>query len=238
VTHGPYDDPELIVREESPDVTIVDVLIDRIIVPDSPYAMWLRGELDDYLHVPDSSRVEVIGGRIVVTPAPAFEHASIVQDVNEIFVEARIADPAHPWKSISGSGLDLVGIRDGYIPDLKVMDRQVYQEARRAGVRFLVPDQVELVMEVTSPSNADVDRQPAKGTGQPTKWNGYAKAEIPYYLLIDRSPKAGRAILYSIPDEATGAYLHEESWEFGEDIRLPEPFGVEIATDGWRTWQD
>ncbi|HEX6473393.1 MAG TPA: Uma2 family endonuclease [Streptosporangiaceae bacterium] len=219
-------------------MTIVDVRIDRIIVPDSPYAMWLRGELDDYLHVPDSSKVEVIGGRIVVTPAPALEHASIVQDVNEIFVEARIADPAYNWKSICGSGLDLVGIRDGYIPDLKVMDRGIYQEARRAGVRFLVPDQVELVMEVTSPSNADVDRRPTQHRDQPTKWNGYAKAEIPYYLLIDRSPKTRRAILYSIPDEATGAYLHEESWEFGEVMRLPEPFGIEIPTDEWRTWED
>jgi hypothetical protein len=58
------------VREESQNVTVVDVRIDRMVVPDSPYAMWLRGELDDYLHVPDSSKVEVIGGRIVVTPAP------------------------------------------------------------------------------------------------------------------------------------------------------------------------
>jgi hypothetical protein len=102
-----------------------------MVVPDSPYAMWLRGELDDYLHVPDSSKVEVI-----------------------------------------------------------------------------------------------------------TKWSGYAKAEIPYYLLVDRSPKAGRTILYSIPDEGTGAYLHEESWAFGQAIRLPEPFGIEIATDQWQTWSD
>jgi Uma2 family endonuclease len=218
-------------------VIIADVRIDRMVVPDSPYAMWLRGELDDYLHVPHSSRVEVIGGRIVVAPAPALEHASIVQDVNEAFAETRLADPAYLWKCISGSGLDLVGIRDGYIPDLKVMDRQIYQEARRAGVRFLVPDQVELVMEVTSPSNADVDRQSAMHRAQPTKWSGYAKAEIPYYLLIDRSPKAGRAILYSIPDEGTGAYLHEESWSFGRAIRLPEPFGIEIATGEWRTWE-
>jgi Uma2 family endonuclease len=225
------------VREASQNVTVVDVRIDRMVVPDSPYAMWLRGELDDYLHAPDSSKVEVIGGRIVVTPAPAFEHANIVQDVIEAFVEARIADPAYPWKCISGSGLDLVGIRDGYIPDLKVMDRVVHQEARRAGVRFLVPDQVELVMEVTSP-NADVDRQPSKHREQSTKWSGYAKAEIPYYLLVDRSPKAGRTILYSIPDEGTGAYLHEESWAFGQAIRLPEPFGIEIATDQWQTWSD
>lgn len=238
MTHSPYDDSELIVREESQEVTIADIQIERILLPDSPYAMWLRGELGEYLHVPDSSKVEVIGGGIVVTPAPAFEHGGIVKNVFESFVKAGLADPANPWECITGVGLDLVGIKDGYIPDLKVMDRQIYQEARRAGIRFLVPDQVELVMEVTSPSNADVDRRPAKHREQATKWNGYAKAEIPYYLLIDRSPKAGRAILYSIPDGDTGAYLHEESWEFGEVIRLPEPFGIEIATDEWQTWED
>jgi hypothetical protein len=26
-----------------------------MVVPDNPYARWLRGELDDYLHVPDSA---------------------------------------------------------------------------------------------------------------------------------------------------------------------------------------
>jgi Uma2 family endonuclease len=226
------------VREESPTVTIADIHIDRIVLPDSPYAMWLRGELDDYLHVPDSSTVEVIGGEIVVTAAPAFEHGGIVKDVFETFVKARFADPAYSWECIGGTGLDLVGIRDGYIPDLKVMEAEVYQAARRAGVRFVVPDQIELVMEVTSPSNAYIDRRPAKDLKQPTKWIGYAKAEIPYYLLIDRSPKIGQAFLYSIPDEGTGAYLHEESWEFGETIILPEQFGIEIATDHWQTRDD
>lgn len=225
-------------REESQKVSIVDVRIDRMILPDTAYAMWLRGELNDYLHVPDGFRVEVIGGEIVVTPAPAFEHANMVQDLIETFVEARVADPAFPWKCISGSGLDLVGIGDGYIPDLKVMDREVHQAAVRDRVRFLVPDQVELVVEVTSPSNASDDRQPGKTRERPTKWNGYARAEVPYYLLIDRSPKAGRSTLYSIPDGGTGAYLHEESWDFGETINLPEQFGIVIPTDQWQTWDD
>jgi hypothetical protein len=102
----------------------------------------------------------------------------------------------------------------------------------------LVPDQVELVVEVTSYSNAANDQQPT-GRGQGTnKWNGYAGAEIPYYLLVDRSPKVSRSILYSIPDQKLGAYLHQESWAFGETIHLPDPFDLELGTTEWKPWDE
>jgi hypothetical protein len=43
----------------------------HFMLPDSPYAMWVRDELAGYLHLPkDGTRVEVIGGEIVVSPAP------------------------------------------------------------------------------------------------------------------------------------------------------------------------
>jgi hypothetical protein len=103
-------------------------------------------------------------------------------------------------------------------------------------VLYLVPDQIELVVEVTSPSNADNDRRPQRERAKTTKWSGYARAEIPYYLLIDRDPRVARITLYSIPDQGTGAYLHQEVWEFGHQVRLPEPFGIEIATEAWSRW--
>ncbi|MBO2459779.1 hypothetical protein [Actinomadura violacea] len=27
------------------------------------------------------------------------------------------------------------------------------------------------------------------------------------------------------------------SWEFGETVKLPDPFGLEITTDEWEPWQ-
>lgn len=98
---------------------------------------------------------------------------------------------------------------------------------------YLVPDQVELVVEVTSPSNADNDRPPQPKRAKTTKWSGYARVEIPYYLLIDWDPKAARATLYSILDQGMSAYLHQETWEFGQTIWLLEPFGIEIGTNPW-----
>ncbi|MCW2914087.1 MAG: hypothetical protein JWN52_2155 [Actinomycetia bacterium] len=186
-------------------------------LPDTPYALWARGELDDHLHLPDRYfKVEIIGGEIVVSPAPALEHGGIIQDIAKIVVKAELTDPTFSWECLQCTGMDLVGIQDGYVPDIMILDTEIFAAARKARVSYLVPDQVELVIEVTSPSNAGDDRKPTPKRTRITKWNGYARAEIPYYLLVDRDPKIARASLFSIPDQGTGAYLHQESWEFGE----------------------
>ncbi|MFB4297025.1 Uma2 family endonuclease [Actinomadura sp. NTSP31] len=204
-------------------------------LPDAPYNLWVRGELDDYLDTPEGSRVEIIGGRVVVSPPPVFEHNAVIGDITMVF--NRAFGPDFPWRTDSGTGMSLVGVGDGFVPDLMLLEQEVFQAARRSRVRTLVPDQVEMVVEVTSRSNAQNDQEPSgKGRGN-NKWNGYARAEIPYYLLVDRSPKAARSILYSIPDQALGAYLHQESWAFGETVHLPDPFDIEIGTAEWEPWE-
>jgi hypothetical protein len=45
-----------------------------------------------------------------------------------------------------------------------------------------------------------------------------------------------RSTLYTDPDVETGRYQTLTIWKFGETIRLPEPFGVEIPTDEWDPW--
>ncbi|XRQ04211.1 Uma2 family endonuclease [Actinomadura welshii] len=205
-------------------------------LPDTPYNLWVRGELDDHVDAPEGSRIEIIGGEVVVSPPPGFPHNAIVGDINYALIRAHVLQPDYAWKTDYGTGMSLVGIGDGFVPDLMLLDQDVYQAARRSGVRMLVPDQVELVLEVTSAGNAGNDRQPAgRGRGR-NKWNGYAAAEIPYYLLVDRSPKVARSILYSIPDQGSAAYLHRDSWEFGETINLPDPFDIEIDTTQWKPW--
>jgi Putative restriction endonuclease len=125
-------------------------------------------------------------------------------------------------------------IRDGYIPDLIVLDLETSDQARDTHARHLLSEQVGMVVEVTSESNAADDRQPSLRRSTGTKWNGYAQVKVPYYLLVDRAPRTAQTVLYSDPDPASGAYLHFESWKFGETIRLPAPLGFEITTDDWR----
>lgn len=206
-------------------------------LPDTPYNLWLRDELAEQLRLPnDGTRVEVVGGEMVVSPGPTYDHNLIVQDVQEALIVAKRTDPGFRWRCVHTMDLNLSEIRDGYIPDLIVLDVDTSDKAREAQARHLLPDQVAMVLEVTSRSNAADDRQPALRRSAGTKWNGYAQVGLPYYLLVDRAPRSAQTILYSDPDPASGVYLHFESWKFGETIRLPEPLGLEIVTDAWRPW--
>jgi Uma2 family endonuclease len=223
------------VREESLNVNAV---AHYHTLPDTPHNLWLRDELADYLHLPDDgTRVEIVGGEMVVSPGPTYDHNLIVQDVQRALFAAEMADPGFRWRCVHTMDLNLSEIHDGYIPDLIVLDVEASEQARAAQVKHLLPEQVKLVVEVTSRSNASDDRQPALRRTTGTKWNGYAQVGLPYYLLVDRAPRSAQSILFSDPDRDSGTYLHFESWKFGETIRLPEPFRFEVATDGWVPWQ-
>jgi hypothetical protein len=65
-----------------------------------------------------------------------------------------------------------------------------------------------------------------------TPYTLWARGELDGYLDLPHE----RTSLYSIPDQGAGAYLHQETWEFGQTIRLPEPFGIELATGAWEPW--
>jgi Uma2 family endonuclease len=225
------------VREESPNVSMAAVAHHNLELPDSAYNLWLRDELTGKLRLPnDGTKVEIIGGEIVVSPGPDFAHNDIIQDIEGAFVAARIAEPSFPWRCVHTMDLNLSGIQDGYIPDLIVLDIETRQAARKAQASHLLPEQAGLVVEVTSRSTAADDRQPSLRRLTPTKWTGYAQVGIPYYLLVDRAPRSAHAILYSDPDQGSGSYGHLRVWEFGEAIRLPEPFGVVVETDEWEPW--
>ncbi|MFI0452619.1 Uma2 family endonuclease [Actinomadura sp. 6N118] len=210
-------------------------------LPDTAYNMWVRGELHDFLHLPnDGTRVEIIGGEIAVSPAPTVRHAIIVQDISNALTRAHHENPEFPWRLLQVTQLTPVGPDGGYIPDLVVLDAAMLKDADDADVPGFVPDQIEMAVEVTSPSRADDDRKPTEQRDpakKPSKWTGYARAEIPYCLLVDRDPERSAITLFSIPDQASAAYLHVEGWQFGEKVHLPDPFNVDIDTSGWKPWK-
>jgi hypothetical protein len=208
----------------------------EIVLPDTPYALWVDGALDGLLHLPETSRVEIIGGEIVVSPAPQFRHGMLIDRIGLPLSIARHS--GFSWYCARNVALELCGLLDGYVPDLLVLDARTAQEADDADVRNLTADQIEMAVEVTSSSSAVNDRRPASDDAKPTKWSGYALAKIPYYLLVDADPKDARVTLYSIADPGTGTYLQEETWQFGETIVLPEHLGVMIPTTNWEPWSD
>ncbi|GAB7180414.1 Uma2 family endonuclease [Kitasatospora sp. Ki12] len=210
----------------------------QLLLPDSPYAMWVRGELDEYLRLPDDgTRVEVVGGEIVVSPSPVFLHEGILVDIKESVTIAKLAHSEFQWRATGTINLDLVETGEGYIPDMALVHRDVDAANRAKDVLYVDPSDLELVIEVTSASNARHDRRPMFGRQvKSTKWNGYARAGIPYYLLVDRDPRQPGVTLFGTPNKAEGTYEMLGEWKFGETVQLPEPFGFEISTEGWGPW--
>jgi Uma2 family endonuclease len=207
---------------------------------DTLFGMWVRGEVEDLLDLPfDGVRVEIIGGRIVVSPAPTVAHAHILGDISTAVTVASMEDPGFPWVSTQVVNLYRESAGTSCIPDLLILAADVLDAAGDADSFGLAPDEIEMVVEVTSPSNSEQDRPPVGGRrlASVNKWSSYAGFEIPYYLLVDRSPKEARTTLHCIPDRSAGAYLHQESWDFGATIRLPEPFNFEIDTRRWKPWK-
>ncbi|MFE1592706.1 Uma2 family endonuclease [Nocardia sp. NPDC058705] len=208
-------------------------------MPDSAFAMWERGELDEYLHVPDGSRVEIIGGEVVVSPCPRFGHGHVVQSISRAVYAAELADESFRWQLATNVDLSLIEIQDGYVPDLFLLDRETHAALLAADSPRVYPAQLALAVEVTSPSNAADDRPPGlRPRRRRTKWNGYAASGVPFYLLIDRDPQAGCATLFWSPDRTAGTYDNHRQWKFGEPIELPAPFHRTLTTDSWTTWTE
>ena len=210
-------------------------------LPDSPYEMWVRGELERYLGLPEGFRAEIIEGDIVVSPAARFAHNWFALSVIEAMTRAADADPAFRWVAIPNTGVGEPEAR-GWIPDVVVMDRSRAVEALAVDEGVLDPSDMAMAVEVTSPSNADHDREPGpqhrrrNGNRIMTKWTDYASTGVEYYLLVDRDPRVARATLYFDPNRETSRYESAIAWDFGEPIVLPEPFGVTIDTAEWNAW--
>ncbi|MDN0195345.1 Uma2 family endonuclease [Streptomyces sp. S.PNR 29] len=162
---------------------------------------------------PEGSKVEIIEGIITVSPARAYRHNviaariqrrlySVIPDNWEIFQTLAIAVP---------SRLGML------IPDLVVAPVQERPEAESHIPAALA----ELVVEVTSKSNARHDRI--------SKPAAYATAGIPLYLLVDRwAPEGPTATLYGEPKG--DVYRPLSTAEFGESLKLPAPFDLVIDT--------
>lgn len=217
----------------------VDAIV-RMMLPDLPYDMWVRDELAEYLHLPtDGTRVEVVGGEVIVSPGPTIDHAAIVSDIQKGLVVAELASADFLWRPLQVADLNLVEIGDGYIPDLTVLHHEILTRARASRSRHVFPHQLQLAVEVTSPSNARNDREPVLGKeSRVTKWSGYALSGVPWYLLVDRDPRSPGIVLYAQPDQGTGRYQVHSRWKIGEPVVLPEPLNFGFATELWQHWKD
>jgi Uma2 family endonuclease len=130
--------------------------------------------VDDLEAMPDDGkRYELIGGAIVMTPAPEPVHQRVS---GEIFVLLRAACPPGHQVFCSPIDLDMVG-GQRVEPDVIVVPHESVGDKRLSGPALLV-------VEIVSPGSAVNDRV--------TKREVYAKAGVPAYWIVD--PREGRIV--------------------------------------------
>lgn len=88
---------------------------------------------------------------------------------------------------------------------------------------------VHLVAEVASGSGDS-----AGDDVRAARLRGYAHAQIPLYLLVDRwDPATGRGEVTLFSEPEHGTYTSVVKVPFGKEIHLPEPFDLTLDTSGF-----
>ncbi|GAA2413374.1 hypothetical protein GCM10010191_23880 [Actinomadura vinacea] len=163
------------------------------------------------LEVMPGFRAELVDGEIIVSPTPDGQHETVVVAVDD-WVRA-----AHDLRL--HRNLTLISPEGEYVPDGIAAPKGAF-----AGREWhSKPDGVVMVLEVTSKDGwnrkgAERDRGP--------KRRGYAAAEIPLYLLVDRLD--GKVTIFSEP--RGDDYTHSASVVLGEDLAIPAPLEGVLPT--------
>lgn len=156
--------------------------------------------IHDDLELPEGYRAEIIRGQITVAPSPFGISAFILQEIRDA-AHGRLP---HGHRLYGNVTLEEPG-GDRYVPDLALMPDALLRNRRQ----WIFPMGLCLLaVEVTSPGQEGRDY---------AKSAGYARAEVPAYLLVDQ--KRRRCVLYTDPEGE--AYADKAETPFGEQIVLP-----------------
>ncbi|GHH86474.1 Uma2 family endonuclease [Streptomyces capitiformicae] len=178
-------------------------------------------EWDDLVRIwqetdaPEGCKVEIIEGIVTVAPPPSIAHNDIADRVQRRLYPEIPED----WGIYQTLGTAVPSRAGLYIPDLAVAPRDaLYAEGDG---NYIPAAAAELVVEITSKSNASNDRI--------KKAAGYAQAGVPLYLLIDGWAPGGPTVtLYGEPKG--DVYRVLRAGKFGDAIELPEPFAFTLDT--------
>jgi len=163
------------------------------------------GELLDSLDLPPGYKAELIEGEIVVMPPPGFNHEAFLAMIHYQL-------SLRKWLAVGNLGV--ITPLGKFIPDLSVATFEYFR--RDSDESWQGSDGIAMVVEVTS-SNPEKDRD--------AKRRGYALANIPVYLLVDRQRK--ETVLFSEPER--GDYVVVARRPITEPVPLPAPFSFTLT---------
>ncbi|MGW7411596.1 Uma2 family endonuclease [Streptomyces sp. NPDC054863] len=180
-------------------------------VADEPHGATVGEVADQISRVLTGHRVEIIQGRITVTPPPDGEHALTLTWVIEEYGR-KVREQG--LRSVQGVGLWLPsGPQDYAVPDLSIVDAD-FRDAHVEKNCF-APHVFRLVLEVTSSNWAD---------GLGPKVECYAQAGIPVYLVVDR--RHDEVLLHTDPRE--GVYQTRTSYKRGLSVQVLKSLGIDM----------
>jgi Uma2 family endonuclease len=150
-------------------------------------------------------KIELVDGRLIVSPSARKAHQRLMQRL-AVLLDARASDDLDVAVELNVR----VGPEKILIPDVVATYEQ--------GDDVLVhdPEQVLLVAEVLSPCNS--------GREWVFKNHLYAKAGLPWYLLVEVGEDGDPVLILQRLDEAH--YVEVARAACGESLRLPDPFGL------------
>ena len=163
--------------------------------------------VDDLASIPDDGRrYEVIGGELVVSPAPSTKHQRVSFRLSRILGD---------YLERVGSGeafaapIDVfLGTHDIVQPDLVVVLKQHADRVTDAGIEGAPV----IVIEITSPSSQRMDRIRKSAT--------YATFGVPEYWIVD--PDTETTLVQALVD---GRYLPSEDYAGSvRSVQLPDLF--------------
>ncbi|MEQ4721423.1 Uma2 family endonuclease [Nonomuraea sp. B19D2] len=174
--------------------------------------MTARELFDALPPIPDL-RVEVIEGKMLVSPMGSPEHGWMATRLHNALLPLLTQ---RGWEAAMGLNLCVEGPRDSPAPDYVVAP----SDCPRWGKWELLASGVVMVAEVVSPSSVYTDRVEKRRT--------YALGRVPIYVLIDPIADEPSVTVFSeIKDDAYEVAITEQ---IGAPIMLPAPIDFELDT--------
>jgi len=173
------------------------------------------------LRAPEGVKLELIDGKLEVKPLPDNRHRAIVVWLSRLFMQLRPELALYHEQD-----LKIGAYRKGHATAdaaLAPLDHFIAEDNNWAS-----PDGILMVVEVTS-HDRDTDRR-----DRIDKVRGYAEADIPVYLLIDRDNDT--LVVYSEPKN--GTYQQSPSYPYGAMVELPAPVNVTLNTEKLKDYAD
>jgi Uma2 family endonuclease len=171
-------------------------------------------------HAPETVRLEFVNGRLEVKAMPDGNHREIFMWLLEQCMQHRTDLRLYPEAGLKTEAYRKGRARaDGALAPRKHFVGQGEWDGREG---------VLMVVGITSHDNDTNSRDRLE------KPIGYAEADIPVYLLIDRDSNS--LTVFSEPKD--GAYQQHPTYPYGAAVPLPDPVGFTLDTEELKDYTD